>query len=75
MGDTTNSNCPYIISLYIFNNNMSNKENDIVLENLNELEEEVALEVEENLTDDDSDKDARDMSNNYPPDMDNTLLQ
>jgi hypothetical protein len=60
------------------------KENDIILENLSELEEEVAEEVklkvecqcdEPNDTDDDSDKDAPDSSNNYPPDMDNTLLQ
>lgn len=59
-------------------------ENDIILENLSELEEEVAQEVklkvecqcdEPNLTDDDSDKDAPDSSNNYPPNMDNTLLQ
>jgi hypothetical protein len=31
--------------------------------------------LEANLSDDDSDKDAPDSSNNYPPNMDNTLLQ
>ena len=47
MGDTTYGNRFHIISVDIFNKYMSNQQNDIILENLNELEEEVAEENHE----------------------------
>ena len=62
---------------------MSNQQNDIILENLNELEEKVAEEVdsvrehsayinEPFATDDDSDNKVD--NGNYPGDMDKTLI-